>query len=702
MSAVPAGGPAAGAPEPSPGPSPPAALSATPLATEVERAARLAVTGPVEDAAGFQLQRGHLTIRFTGGRRARVKDEQGLVGVVVSGRGQVLFEEQDPVARAIFSWNFQRATSRSLDRGRMDDPIKRAVVLWPGGLPGGVAGTKETAAASSVLEDLAGVLTKTLDAWKSTRDWDFPIRRTLASEAGAAAGSGAGEEIAAYVEGREEFGWKRTAPGDERLVVLKQADLPRSMPLRVGSGDGASSGWRLARLEMDLRAGEAPALGIRARLRLEPGGGQPIAAFALSEAREIRQAESIEFVDLDTGFGADVVSRAVAPGIRVRRVEDAHGAPLDFVHAHGRLLVRMPGGAGPSDSAAGASAPSAAATVPAAASEIVVHLDTDLARRPADHEYFTLRGPGWFPIPEGQEGRFLLAWSIRSPDPLRPLTGFGGEPHREGDGAWFIEQSFPLQVRQPVLACGKYVETGALAGRTPVRVWSYARANPQGDSIARFSAAAVTFFEGAFGAFPFPVLDIVETAPLTGGQAGPGLLLMEGRDPAELARERRVIGALEFNMTFAHEIAHQWWGQSVSWKSGRDVWLFEALAEYSGWLFVRTLKGNLGDLAERRWLARARSAASVTSIAASDGLTDDPVSRRQRADLIYCKGALLLRRLARETGESAFHEALGAFARAKAGRDVDAADFIDFMSRSTGRPLRPIFDEWVHGVGMPR
>jgi len=781
------------------------------LSRALGAASRLTIEPPAINAAGFILSSGAMTLRFESGLLARVRDERGVVGVTLSGRGTAVYDEKDPDGRRVFAWNLSRATGLSLKEDRMTSRVKKAVFLWPDGIPesiqarfaaGGaaaapvaesvvppaaaaarVAGGASDARAEERLPreegELAGVLSDLLDGWQKSKEWVFPVRRALALE-----GGGLHDELLADFDGRENLLWRRGASGDFHLSVLRPGDAgPVSMPLRSGEGDSLAAGWTLTREHLDLQVGAPPALAIKARLHLEPGSGgnrpaaegalaesapnPDIVSFALIEAREIRIAE---FVDPSLGFAAKVVSRTVPPGVRVRAVRDAAGRPLEFVHAQGTLLVRLPEtvpanteqpepappsiqrapesvppsiqrtsesappsiqrapeSVPPSIQRAPEPTPSSSRRKPESSIDIEVELNTDLARRPAGHEYFTLRSPGWFPVPNGQDARFAFSWTIRSPEPFRPVTGSAEEPRAErrsdhspavgagearpaagGDTPppevpeFVVDQSISLPVRHPILACGKYVERTAIAGRTPVRVWSYARANPQGESIARFSAAAVSFYEGLYGRYPFPALDIVEAAPGTGGQSGPGILLVEGMDSAELARRRRSTGALEFNMTFAHEIAHQWWGQSVSWKSARDEWLFEALAEYSGWLYLRTLKGNLGELAGRQWLARAKASAATASIAEADELTDDAVSRRHRANLIYAKGALALRRLARETGEKAFLAALAAFARGNAGREVDAAGLLDALNRATGRDLRPLWNEWVQGVGLPQ
>jgi aminopeptidase N len=86
---------------------------------------------------------------------------------------------------------------------------------------------------------------------------------------------------------------------------------------------------------------------------------------------------------------------------------------------------------------------------------------------------------------------------------------------------------------------------------------------------------AVRYFAELFGRFPYPAFGAA-IHPFGFGQGFPTLLMIPPADQA---------GPSGFSF-IAHETAHQWWGNIVSWRSYRDQWLSEGFAEYSGILYA--------------------------------------------------------------------------------------------------------------------
>jgi len=105
------------------------------------------------------------------------------------------------------------------------------------------------------------------------------------------------------------------------------------------------------------------------------------------------------------------------------------------------------------------------------------------------------------------------------------------------------------------------------------------------EMVAQTSARAVDFFSQRFGPYPFSSLAISQI-PGRNSQSWPGLVFLSSY--AFLSdRELEVAKVSPFQLILfrdfmqVHETAHQWWGDLVGWKSYRDEWIIEALANYS-------------------------------------------------------------------------------------------------------------------------
>ncbi len=110
-------------------------------------------------------------------------------------------------------------------------------------------------------------------------------------------------------------------------------------------------------------------------------------------------------------------------------------------------------------------------------------------------------------------------------------------------------------------------------------------------AVANLSARAVDFFAHRFGPFPYASLALTQM-PGNVSQGWPSLIFLssfsflspEEKTDLHMHPSSRILS----DSVVAHETAHQWWGNLLSWKSYRDQWLFEALSNYSALLLLES------------------------------------------------------------------------------------------------------------------
>ncbi len=110
-------------------------------------------------------------------------------------------------------------------------------------------------------------------------------------------------------------------------------------------------------------------------------------------------------------------------------------------------------------------------------------------------------------------------------------------------------------------------------------------------AVANLSARAVEFFAHRFGPYPYAGLALTQM-PGDISQGWPSLIFLSSFSfltPEEKSQLHMspLSRSLSDNV-IPHETAHQWWGDLVSWKSYRDQWLFEALANYSALMLLES------------------------------------------------------------------------------------------------------------------
>ena len=214
----------------------------------------------------------------------------------------------------------------------------------------------------------------------------------------------------------------------------------------------------------------------------------------------------------------------------------------------------------------------------------------------------------------------------------------------------------------------------------------------------------------------------VGTIPASHGQSFDGLLHI-----GDFTTATDNVARVE--MFRAHEVAHQWWGHKVGWKSYRDQWLSEGIAQYSAMMFVeQTVKGG------KRYFRQMLSAYSdeilgslnsVGSQFARPGATRlnrrgmdrmGPVGHGYRSSIgetpsayssqAYLKGSLvmhMLRVLTRiMTGsDEAFVDVLRATIDRMAGDYAATEDLQAILSDRVPADWSWFFDQWVYGAEIP-
>jgi len=173
----------------------------------------------------------------------------------------------------------------------------------------------------------------------------------------------------------------------------------------------------------------------------------------------------------------------------------------------------------------------------------------------------------------------------------------------------------------------------------------------------------------------------------------------------------------------AHEVAHQWWGHTVGFASGRDQWMSEGFSDMSASLYISMIEKNPKKFIEfwndeRQLLLerntqgfRAIDAGPVTmGYRASNSRTGFDVTRR----LIYPKGAYILHMVRmmmwdRKTGDQNFRDAMHDFVKTYSGKPATTEEFKAMMEKHMtpemdmegNHRLDWFFNEYVYGTALP-
>jgi aminopeptidase N len=146
--------------------------------------------------------------------------------------------------------------------------------------------------------------------------------------------------------------------------------------------------------------------------------------------------------------------------------------------------------------------------------------------------------------------------------------------------------------------------------------------------------------------------------------------------------------------TVVHELAHQWFGDSVTVAEWRDLWLAEGFATYAEFQWEHRAD-RPGLEAEMR---------ELHAYVAENGIGPAVVSRPQDlfADNTYLRGALTLHALRLDVGDRDFLKTVRSFYRKFCDKNATSADFIATAVRATGKPgVRPLLRAWLYEEPVP-
>jgi len=196
----------------------------------------------------------------------------------------------------------------------------------------------------------------------------------------------------------------------------------------------------------------------------------------------------------------------------------------------------------------------------------------------------------------------------------------------------------------------------------------------------------ISFFEDIFGPYPFAAYGIAVVDSFEAALENQTLSIF-GRQMVDFPGF--------FETVLVHELAHQWFGNSVTPGDWGDIWLNEGFATYAEWLWIEHTAGNAALAAtirgERNQMALASDLPPPGNPPADDLFNAS----------VYVRGGLVLHALRAEIGDEAFFETLLTYATTYRNGVVGTEDFVSLAEEISGSDLDAVFDAWLYGEEVP-
>lgn len=306
----------------------------------------------------------------------------------------------------------------------------------------------------------------------------------------------------------------------------------------------------------------------------------------------------------------------------------------------------------------------------------------------------------WFPGNHHPSDKAAYDLTVTVPEGLGAVSNgeLKSESTRDGRTTFSWHTAEPMASYVATLAIGEFEIRRSTVGRGRHRLPVYVAVDPSQAEESRAVLGripeVVRWAEGNFGPYPFSSTGAVVDRP-------------EDAEYALETQNRPVFpGAPDLSL-LVHELAHQWYGDSVTPKSWRDMWLNEGFATYAEWLWE---EDHGGDSAHETFDALYEG--DYFEDAADDEAVWDfppakpPSAARISDSPVYERGAMVLHKVRRAVGDDAFFELIQGWATAHRHGNADTADFTDYAEEfaATAAPdadLTPIWEDWLYGDGKP-
>jgi aminopeptidase N len=312
----------------------------------------------------------------------------------------------------------------------------------------------------------------------------------------------------------------------------------------------------------------------------------------------------------------------------------------------------------------------------------------------------------WIPGLDHPSAKASVTFTIAAP-PQEVVVANGRlvSMTRNGDEStvWVFEERKPIPPYCMVVA----VNEGARIDAEEKSVTPLSFYVPRKDSAYApkgFSSAdeAVAFFSETVAPYPYEKLALIVGATRFGGMENSSAIvftnnLFDARGNDKISARFGIPTRIE-NLV-AHEIAHQWFGDSVTEATWADLWLSEGFATYFAALFIEKYEG---DAAFREYMRDAARRYFVYEKQRNAPIYDDSSELTKLLnENNYEKGAWVLHMLRRRLGDEAFFRGLRDYYNKHREANASTEDLRGALEKASGQDLRDFFKRWIYGSGHP-
>jgi hypothetical protein len=299
----------------------------------------------------------------------------------------------------------------------------------------------------------------------------------------------------------------------------------------------------------------------------------------------------------------------------------------------------------------------------------------------------------WFPSSDHPSDKATFTFNVSVPEGLGVVSNgtLKSQTTSGGSSTFVWDEPFPMATYLTTVDIGDWV---VKSGTTPGGIPNYVAVDP---TLLTGQPNAVDFFYDTtsevtdlwsqyFGPYPFDTTGaIADNATYNGRALGFSLE----------TQTKPVYSAVRSTGTIAHELAHQWFGDSVSVATWDNIWLNEGFATFAEYLWNEHKGVRTAHESFLRDYSRSAASSYWNVIVAN------PQRDTMFASAVYSRGGMTLQALREKIGDDDFFTILKSWTAEHKYGNATTADFIKLSERVSGQDLHNFFQVWLYTAGKP-
>lgn len=308
------------------------------------------------------------------------------------------------------------------------------------------------------------------------------------------------------------------------------------------------------------------------------------------------------------------------------------------------------------------------------------------------------RARHWLPVVDHPSDKATCEFQVIAPDHYKVIAN--GTLIEESD--WPDHQRFthwseqtPIPTKVMVMGAARFaVKNEGSVACVPIQSWVYPQDRQKGFFDYAPAKDMVKFFSDKIGPYSYEKLANVESKTIFGGMENASCIFYT---------ENAIHGvkSLEMEGLLAHEIAHQWFGNSVSEKDWPHIWLSEGFATYFSALYLEHAYGR--DTLNQIMASNKGAVLRYAKMSPNTAIVDS--TRQNLMSLLnansYQKGGWILHMLRRELGDELFWKSVSTYYLKFQNTNAVTDDLRQIVEKVSGKRLDWFFKQWLYKSGFP-